>query len=94
MLGGKVAEIKRHREEEKSIWIFTKHGLFSAVCARKGNGKHGQPVDPDRIMVRGRLRSLLKALQVRDDRLNRSANEVLIFDSSGFPNRGTRRPRL
>jgi len=47
------------------MWIFTKHGFFSAVCARKGNGKHGQPVDPDRIMVRGRLRSHLKALKER-----------------------------
>ena len=34
------------------MWIFTKHGFFSAVCARQGDGKHGQPVDPDRIMVR------------------------------------------
>ena len=45
------------------MWIFTKHGFFSAVCARKGNGKQGQPVDPDRIMVRGRLRSHLEALK-------------------------------
>lgn len=47
------------------MWIFTKHGFFSAVCARKGNGKHGQPVDRDRIMVRSRLRSHLKALKER-----------------------------
>ena len=47
------------------MWIFTKHGFFSAVCARKGNGKHGQPVNPDRIMVRGRLRSHLEALKHR-----------------------------
>lgn len=45
------------------MWIFTKHGFFSAVCARQGDGRHGQPVDPDRITVRGRLRSHLKALQ-------------------------------
>ena len=45
------------------MWIFTKHGFFSAVCAREGNGKHGQPVDPDRIMVRARLRSHLEALK-------------------------------
>jgi len=51
------------------MWIFTKHGFFSAVCARKGNGKHGQPVDPDRIMVRARLRSHLKALKERFDDL-------------------------
>jgi hypothetical protein len=45
------------------MWIFTKHGFFSAVCARHGNGEHSQPVDPDRIMVRARLRSHLKALK-------------------------------
>ena len=47
------------------MWIFTKHGFFSAVCARQGDGKHGQPVDPDRIMVRGRMRSHLEALKER-----------------------------
>jgi len=47
------------------MWLFTKHGFFSAVCARQGSGKHDQPVDPDRIMVRGRLRSHLKALKER-----------------------------
>src|SRR5476649_1420039 len=47
------------------MWIFTKHGFFSAVCARQGNGKHSQPVDPDRIMVRARLRGHLDALKKR-----------------------------
>jgi hypothetical protein len=47
------------------MWIFTKHGFFSAVCARKGNGKHGQPVDRDRIMVRARVRGHLEALKKR-----------------------------
>jgi hypothetical protein len=47
------------------MWIFTKHGFFSAVCARQGNGERGQPVDPDRIMVRGRLHSHLEALRER-----------------------------
>jgi hypothetical protein len=47
------------------MWIFTKYGFFSAVCARKGSGKHGQPVDPERIMVRARLRPHLKALKKR-----------------------------
>jgi hypothetical protein len=44
------------------MWIFTKYGFFSAVCARQGNGKHGQPVDLERIMVRARLRSHLESL--------------------------------
>jgi len=47
------------------MWLFTKHGFFSAVCARQGSGKHGQPVDPSRIMVRARVRSQLEALQSR-----------------------------
>ena len=42
------------------MWIFTKHGFFSAVCARQGDGKHGQPVDPDRIMVRAGSEAISK----------------------------------
>jgi hypothetical protein len=47
------------------MWLFTKHGFFSAVCARQGDGSHGQPVDPDRIMVRARIRSHLESLKGR-----------------------------
>jgi hypothetical protein len=47
------------------MWVFTKHGFFSAVCARQGRGKHGQPIDPDRIMVRARVRAHLEALKKR-----------------------------
>ncbi len=62
------------------MWIFTKHGFFSAVCARHGNGSHGQPVDPDRIMVRARIRGHLEALKKRfADRLG----ECDILDSAG-----------
>ncbi len=44
------------------MWIFTKYGFYSAVCARQGGGEHGQPIDPGRIMVRARLRGHLEAL--------------------------------
>lgn len=47
------------------MWVFTKHGFFSAVCARQGSGTHGQPVDPDRIMVRARVRAHLEGLKKR-----------------------------
>lgn len=47
------------------MWIFTKHGFFSAVCARRGTGGHGQPVDPGRIMVRARDRRHLEELKSR-----------------------------
>jgi hypothetical protein len=47
------------------MWVFTKYGFYSAVCARQGEGKHGHPVDPTRIMVRARVRKHLEALQRR-----------------------------
>ena len=53
------------RNRDFPMWLFTKHGFFSAVCARQGDGKHGQPVDPNRIMVRARVRKHLEALQER-----------------------------
>lgn len=62
------------------MWLFTKHGFFSAVCARQGDGRHGQPVDPARIMVRGRLRSHLRALQERFPEL---IGECEIQESAG-----------
>ncbi len=62
------------------MWIFTKHGFFSAVCARQGNGKHGQPVDPDRIMVRARVREHLEAIKKRFPEL---LSECEIQESAG-----------
>jgi len=47
------------------MWLFTKYGFFSAVCARLGDGRHGQPVDPDRIIVRARVREHLEGLKKR-----------------------------
>ena len=47
------------------MWVFTKYGFFSAVYARRGSGGHGQPVDPDRVMVRARVRDHLEALADR-----------------------------
>ena len=54
------------------MWIFTKYGFFSAVNARQGDGKYGQLIDPDRIMVRARDRGHLVALKERfPDQLGR-----------------------
>ena len=47
------------------MWVFTKYGFFSAVCAREGDGGRGRPVDPDRVMVRARVRGHLDALKGR-----------------------------
>jgi hypothetical protein len=62
------------------MWIFTRHGFFSAVCARQGDGKHGQPVDPDRMMVRARVRGHLEALKKRFADL---LGECEIYESAG-----------
>ncbi len=47
------------------MWLFTKYGFYSAVCARQGDGRYGQPLDTQRIMVRARVRAHLEALQRR-----------------------------
>ena len=47
------------------MWLFTKYGFYSTVCARQGDGRHHQPVDPNRIMVRARLRLHLQSLKDR-----------------------------
>jgi hypothetical protein len=47
------------------MWLFTRYGFYSAVCARKNNGKKGSPINPDRIMVRARIKSHLQALKSR-----------------------------
>ncbi|HDL63755.1 MAG TPA: hypothetical protein ENH12_00025 [Proteobacteria bacterium] len=47
------------------MWIFTRYGFFSAVCARQGDGKYGLAIDPDRIMVRARVREHLEVLKER-----------------------------
>jgi len=62
------------------MWIFTKYGFFSAVCARQGDGTYGQPVNPERIMVRARVRSHLEAIQVRFSNL---LNEIDIKEFTG-----------
>ncbi len=44
---------------------FSKYGFFSAVCARQEDEKYGQVLDPDRIMVRARVRGHLEVLKER-----------------------------
>ncbi len=51
------------------MWIFTKYGFFSAVCARQGDGSHRQSVYKNRIMLRARDKGHLEALQRRFPKL-------------------------
>jgi hypothetical protein len=61
------------------MWVFTKHGYFSAVCARQGGGKHGQPPpgQPHRSMVataRGIASRGPRQLRERGDHADPSAS--------------------
>ena len=47
------------------MWLFTKYGFYSSVCARQGDGSPGQPVDANQLMIRARVRGHLEALQAR-----------------------------
>ena len=65
------------------MWIFTKYGFFSAVCARRGDGSHGQPVDPERMMIRARDRGHLEALIYQHPKLLGSA-EIRAFPGTDY----------
>jgi len=65
------------------MWLFTKSGFFSIVCARKGFGEAGQPVDLDRVMVRSRCREHLERLQKRFPSLQ--ASPIESFPGSDYP---------
>lgn len=52
------------------MWIFTKYGFFSTVCAREGDGSRRDPIDESTIAVRARSRHHLQSL------LSRFKNEL------------------
>lgn len=45
------------------MWLFTRFGFFSAVCAREGDGKKSRKVDSDRMMIRARDKQHLENLR-------------------------------
>jgi hypothetical protein len=47
------------------MWVFTKHGFFSAVALGRGVASTASPIDPDRMMVRARVRGHLDGLKKR-----------------------------
>jgi hypothetical protein len=65
------------------MWLFTKHGFYSVVCARQGGGGYGQPIDEERLMVRARLRQHLEALKTRFPALLGQV-EILAFHGSDY----------
>jgi hypothetical protein len=46
------------------MWLYTRYGFFSAVCARKVvDGQVSGDIDPDRVMIRARNREHLDKLK-------------------------------
>ena len=68
------------------MWIFTTDcGFLSVVNARQGKGEPGQPVDPDRVMVRVRNREHLNALRARFEALG--ASPIIETPGADYPAR-------
>ena len=47
------------------MWLATTYGWFSLVSGRQGDGAHGQPLDPERMMLRARSEDHLRRLRQR-----------------------------
>ena len=48
------------------MWLFLPHlGFFSVVLARQGKGDPGAALDPNRVMIRARIRKHLATLKRR-----------------------------
>lgn len=68
------------------MWLFTKHGFFSVVCARQGDGRDRRSIDTDRLMVRARVRSHLDRLKERFPELL-GACEIVEFAGTDYAHR-------
>ncbi len=44
------------------MWIFTRYGFYSVVCARQGQGRLDEPINADQMMIRARSRGHLGQL--------------------------------
>lgn len=47
------------------MYLFTKDGFYSVVCGRKGDGSKTQPIDPEVIQIRARVKSHLENLATK-----------------------------
>ena len=68
------------------MWLFTKHGFFSVVCARQGDGRYHRSIDPGRLMVRARVRSHLERLKERFPELLERC-EIVEFAGTDYAHR-------
>lgn len=64
------------------MWVFTKYGFFSAVCAGREDDR--DVADPGRMMLRARQREHLEALQERFP-AETGAAEILAGVGTDYP---------
>ena len=65
------------------MWLFTRDGFFSVVCARQGDGAHGRSVDLSKVMVRARSHRHLEALKARHAQ-HLAACDIVEFPGSDY----------
>ena len=65
------------------MWLFTRDGFFSVVCARQGDGAHGRSVDLSKVMVRALSHRHLEALKARHDQ-HLAACDIVEFPGSDY----------
>jgi len=83
---GSLAAAPLVGECESNMWIFEPEmGFLSVVCARKGHGEPGQPLDVDRVMIRARNVRHLDTLRDRHEALR--AAEILETPLADYPAR-------
>lgn len=66
------------------MWIFTRWGFFSCVCAREGDGDLEESVDPQQLMIRARARVHLETLQSHLPDLI-GACEIMEYPDADYP---------
>ncbi len=66
------------------MWLFTRYGFFSVVCARQHGGK-SQKADPALLMVRARHRPHLENLKRRFPALDK--HEIIAGGGTDYPYR-------
>jgi hypothetical protein len=62
------------------MWIFTKYGFFSIACANDAGGK----IDPDKVMVRTRLREHLDSLKERFPKTVLGQAEIQVSEHTDY----------
>ena len=66
------------------MFIYTIYGMFSVASLRSGDGKPGNPIDPQKVMVRARTRGHLESLLQRFPTVDPHSSEIIESQKSDY----------